>query len=215
MRLAICLALLVLASACSGGTKRTETTVTSDVESWEGAEAIAKAYVKRKSFFFNRPKVERAPGPRYMFWAHGYRGVLVHHGEVLTGRGPEVAASYLRDVGIVAGPGPTIDPVLRTLFVLRALPEVEGFGEEAYVSPDGSGPLKDLHARIEREPGRATIVLFYPGDADSGYFEAGAPDMPEADLRAVTRMSLAITESPGDPVAWTREDFTWEYPRDD
>lgn len=208
-------ALWVLASACSGGTTRTETPVTSDVESWEGAEAIAKAYVKRKSFFFNRPEVQRAPGPRYMFWAHGYRGVLVHHGKVITGRGLEVAAAYLRDVGIVAGPEPTIDQALSALFVLHALPEVEGFGEEAYVYSDASGPLKDLRARIEREPGKATIVLSYLGDEDSGYFEAGAPDRPEADLRAVVKMSLAIAESPKGPAAWTREDFTWEYPKGD
>lgn len=189
--------------------------MTSDVESWEGAEAIAKAYVKKKSFFFNRPKVERAPGPRYMFWAHGYRGVLVHHGKVVTGRGLEVAASYLRDVGIVAGPEPTIDQALFTLFVLHALPEVEGFGEEAYVYSDASGPLKDLRARIEREPGKATILLFYQGDEGSGYLEAGAPDRPEADLRAVVKMSLTITANPTDEVAWTREDFTWEHPRGD
>src|SRR4051812_18000696 len=41
----------------------------------------------------------------YLFQAKMTRGILVHHGAVVTARGPAAAAAYLRDVGILDGKG--------------------------------------------------------------------------------------------------------------
>ncbi len=94
----------------------------------------------------------------YLFQVKGSRGMLVHHGAVVTARGPAAAAAYLRDIGILDGKGPSPRSILTLLFVLHAFPTIAGLPEESAV--DMHGP-PDLRPRVERAAGHAQVILTY------------------------------------------------------
>lgn len=165
---------------------------------WKDAEAIAAAKTKAGSL---QRRTEELP---YMFMARGHRGILVHQGRVVTETGPAVAAGYLRDIGIVKGPGPSIGSVLYALFVLHALPKVEDKAEEGYINSP-SERMKDLTARVERDGGQARVVLHY--FVDEG-MDRGATAGPET--RYLVRMTLTIGD--GVKAAWKSEDVEWTAP---
>lgn len=175
---------------------------------WKHAEAIAAAHAGGRQLTKYRDELP------YMFRARGMRGVLVHEGKVITGTGPAVAADYLRDIGIIEGPGPSIDAVDYLLFVLHAFPQVDDLREQSYYYAPAGG-FEDLNPRIEREAGEARIVLHYMLPQDAIYRPdlqeqiAGAPaGGPEP--RPVARLTLAIR--PQGEATWQREDTTWTPP---
>jgi hypothetical protein len=179
-----------------------------DGEAWKRAEAIAAAHVGRNDL---RKRTDELP---YLFMARGTRGVLVHQGKVVTGTGPAVAGAYLRDIGIIEGPGPGIDAVMDLLYALQALPKVDDLSEEGYFdSPHAD--MKALAPRVERDAGEARVVLHYflPQSA------IHRPDLQQLlqgsrvggpEPQPVARLTLAIR--PQGDAAWQRDHILWTPP---
>jgi hypothetical protein len=208
--LSACLAVTLSAGACgkatdaagnqTGTNDMAQSTPTPTGDPWKDAEAVAAARTGARGL------TRRTDELPYLFMAQGRRSVLVHKGAVVTDTGPAAAAAYLKDIGIVAGPGPGIDSVLHLLWALHALPKVEGKPEESYVHSPGNERMKDLTARIEREGGVARIVLHYFVDEDTG----GGGDVAGPVTRYLVKMTLAIGAG-ADPV-WKSEDVEWTPP---
>ncbi|ACY16872.1 hypothetical protein Hoch_4378 [Haliangium ochraceum DSM 14365] len=177
----------------------------SDGEAWKQAQAMAAAHSGRSDL---KKQSDELP---FLFSAAGTRGVLVHAGEVITATGPAAAGAYLRDIGIVDGPGPSIASVLQVLFALHALPQVDELPEESYYFAPVGG-IEELLPRVERDGGSARVVLHYMLPQEALY----RPDLQEKlnstevggpAPRPLARLSLEIGGS-GEP-AWQREDILW------
>lgn len=182
------------------------TPMTSSSDPWEQAKAIAAAQLPGKTL---KKRTDELP---YYFYARGVRGILVHHGKVVTERGVQVAADYLRDIGFVEGPTPSAFQALHVLQFLEALPKIEGFAPDDYYPPPGPNPNawdKALGARVERKPGEATLVLSYLGESHRSH-PGGAPAGPVK--RQVTRATLTIGGE--GPAKWKLEDVEWTPPPD-
>jgi hypothetical protein len=184
-----------------------------DPASWTEAEQLA---AKQKVGDVHK----RSDALPFLFSADRARAVLIHHGALVTKRGPVIAGAYLRDLGVPQGKGPQLDDVLWTLWALDALPSVEPLGPEGYVNVPNNKRLADLTARIEFDGQSAHIVLHYfkpepklPKDVHPG---GSAPQGTAVGgrvggtTRALVRMTLDIPET-GDS-AWRREDINWADP---
>lgn len=184
-----------------------------DPASWTEAQQIAAKQgageVKKRS--------DALP---FLFQADRTKAVLIHHGQVITQRGPVVAGSYLRDLGVPRGQGPQLDDVLWTLWALDALPRVDPLSPEGYINVPNNKRLADLTARIEWDGLSAHIVLHYfkpepklPPNVNPG---GGSPQGTAVGgrlggtTRDLVRMTLDIPET-GDS-AWRREDIHWADP---
>src|SRR5262245_36636065 len=104
-----------------------------DPAAWSEAARLAQRAATDKHsdalpFLFDGPK-----GP-----------VLVHHGKVVTERGPAVAGAYLRDLGVIRSAGPTIDDAVYALAALDALPAVDKLSKDAFVHATDA-KLADIH----------------------------------------------------------------------
>jgi hypothetical protein len=162
---------------------------------------------------------KRSDALPFLFQADRTRAVLIHHGQLITKRGPVVAGGYLRDLGVPRGQGPQLDDVLWTLWALDALPKVDPLAAEGYINVPNNKRLTDLTARIEWDGQSAHIVLHYfkpepklppgvnPGGASQGTAVGGKVG---GTTRALVRMTLDIPET-GDS-AWRREDINWADP---
>jgi hypothetical protein len=165
---------------------------------------------------------KRSDALPFLFQADRTRAVLIHHGAVITQRGPIVAGGYLRDLGVPRGQGPQLDDVLWTLWALDALPKVDPLSAEGYINVPNNQRLADLTARIEWDGQSAHIVLHYfkpepkqPPDVHRGAPAPGAGGTAVGGAvggttRALVRMTLDIPET-GDS-AWRREDINWADP---
>ena len=162
---------------------------------WKDAEALASAHVKRTV----EKRTDELP---YVFHVSGMRSVLVHNGRVVTETGPQVAADYLRDIGIVKGPGPSIESVLHVLWLLRAGPEIEGLHEEGYILSKHER-MKEITAQVKRTADSAQIVLHWFLDEGGGGGDSAGPQP-----RPVTRAVLAIGAA-GGKAAWEVQDTEW------
>lgn len=184
-----------------------------DPASWTEAEQLA---AKQKVGDVHK----RSDALPFLFSADRAKAVLIHHGAVVTKRGPVIAGAYLRDLGVPQGKGPQLDDVLWTLWALDALPSVDPLGPEGYVNVPNNKRLADLTARIEFDGQSAHIVLHYfkpepklPKDVHPG---GSAPQGTAVGgrvggtTRALVRMTLDIPEK-GDS-AWRREDINWADP---
>jgi hypothetical protein len=167
-------------------------------DEWKEAEALAKAHAKQAV----EKRTDELP---FVFMVSGQRSVLVHNGAVVTDKGPQVAADYLRDIGIVAGPGPSIESVLHVLWLLEAGPQLEGLKEEGYVLSQ-SAKMKDLTAQVQRADGSAQIRLAWFVDTHK---RSGATAGPRT--RDVLRAMLTITAEPG-AAEWKTEEIEWVRP---
>jgi hypothetical protein len=146
---------------------------------WETAQKIAESNLGLK--------VEKhSDGLPFLFKTAGVGGklALVHRGKVVTGRGPQVLADYLRDIGVAAGPGPSVGDLLLALTALEAFPTVDNtYGDTQYIHTPDDPKLASLSPRIERGEKGAAIVLHYPtGSASTeGERPAWADEPPETD----------------------------------
>jgi hypothetical protein len=159
-------------------------------------------------------------GDTLPFFYDSSRGaILVHHGKVVTARGPVVAGAYLRDIGIIRGLGPTIDDAVYALTALDALPTVDKLAKDAFVHA-ADPKLADAVPRIETDGQTARIVLHYllagapvqKVDPDPTHKHVGSPTQSDMKVRVqpVARMSLTIP-SQGD-ASWTRENINLAVP---
>lgn len=176
----------------------------SDSDPWKAAEAIATAHA-------GRPLKQRTDQlPYFFYYAHGRGAVLVHENKVVTERGPAVAASYLSDIGFVAGPGPDLIQVLTLLEHLEALPDLGTIDPTTYIpalaNTADDDPVKPLQAKVVREGGVARIVLHYwaPRSSRGG----GAPASPQK--RRVYRAQLAVGS--GVKPEWEIDTIEWTPP---
>lgn len=188
-----------------------------DPRSWHEAHAIAVAQNVG-------PVTRRSAALPFVFQAtRGARCVLIHRGKLVVERGPAIAGAYLRDLGIAASKGPTLDDVLWVLWALEALPTVAPLAPEAYVHAPGNERLADLMPYIDYDGESARVVLHYlkpdastppgaPGRGAPGPITAGtaigAP--PLLPIRPMIRMTLTIPAT-GD-ASWQREELNWAAP---
>jgi hypothetical protein len=94
------------------------TTDPNDPQAWKEAEAIA---TKAAGGVPVRKQSDRVP---FLFFSDDGHVVLIHHGAIVTPKGPGEVGAYLRDIGIIDGKGPTIDDLVYLLEVFDALPPI-------------------------------------------------------------------------------------------
>jgi hypothetical protein len=149
---------------------------------WETAKQIAESSL-------GQMVEKRSDGLPFLFKASGTSGtsVLVHRGKVVTDRGPQILADYLRDIGAVTGPGPKLGDLLLALTALEAFPTVENtYGDTGFIHTPDDPKLASLSPRIERGKEGATIVLHYRtgSSATEGERPTWADQPPDPDAPA-------------------------------
>ena len=170
---------------------------------WDQAAAIAqKASIA--------PVSRRSDGLPFLFQSANAVGILVHRGAIVTARGPAVAGAYLRDLGIIDGAGPGLDDVLHLLYVLDALPHVEGIGGEGYIHVPNDARLAELTARLEADGREARVVVHYFLDGPGTESLSGEQLASMVPPRPVARLVLTIPRD-GD-ASWSRSDVAWRDP---
>ena len=110
---------------------------------WEAARALAAEHTGRSP----DELVKKSDELPFMFSGRRMHPVLVLDGRVVTETGPQVAADYLRRLGIAGGKQPSLNSVLYVLFALRAFPTVDQLPKLYWICPDitstsaGASPL--------------------------------------------------------------------------
>jgi hypothetical protein len=178
-----------------------------DPAAWKQAEAIAATAA--------RGALERrSDALPFMFMADSPAAVLVHHGRVVTDKGPAAAGAYLRDLGLIDGKGPQIDDVLFVLFAFKAWPTVKGAAPEGYIHAPDAPALSELTAQVEFDGVSARVILHYwlpdPGGGAGGHGnDVGSidPDLQVTQVRPIARATLEIART-GD-ASWQVEYLNW------
>ncbi len=195
---------LVASTGCKDGKESAETAgprlpAPGEPMTWERAEKIARAHTPSTAPY------ERNPRVKYLFEV-AHQHILVHDGEVVSGRGVSALSRYLAAVPQPERRAMLADDLVVLMREFGAFPPIQDreplayiHGHQADVSPD------NLQPRLEWNGDRGAFRVYY--DVTEHAYEKEDPD-----LRDIAEWTLAI--APDGTVVWTGRAIKYHLGRD-